>query len=335
MTHSPARPRRGALAALALCAALATLTAAPAARAEPAAAPARGAPLFAPLPEASATARPRALALAPLRDWMSPEVGAAWAQGWTGKGTTVTVIDDFTSTQRLRGNLGTGVRNQRHGEWVRDEARMIAPGASFATQSFYSGRAVVPRGGLNVLNLSYGSPVAASVPFDQIGWSAQERSIRTLADTGRAVVVKSAGNDGVAIGSANRQGRIDALNTYLTGVQGTIFVGALDRNGTPEAQSRLTGYSNFAGADETVQGQFLSVGVESAKTGLAGTSFAAPIVSGYAAIVGQKFKGATAPQIATQLLTTARTDTIAGFDPGLHGRGEASLSRALAPDAIR
>jgi subtilisin family serine protease len=84
-----------------------------------------------------------------------------------------------------------------------------------------------------------------------------------------------------------------------------------------------------------VQNQFLTVGVESHKTGLAGTSFAAPVISGYAAILGSKFKGASATQITNQLLTTARKDTIAGYNPAIHGRGEASLSRAIAPVTIR
>jgi subtilisin family serine protease len=68
---------------------------------------------------------------------------------------------------------------------------------------------------------------------------------------------------------------------------------------------------------------------------LYGTSFAAPVVSGYAAIVGSKFTRATATQISNQLLNTARQDTIANYSATLYGRGEASLSRALAPLSIK
>ncbi|MFM2349671.1 MAG: hypothetical protein RIR04_637, partial [Pseudomonadota bacterium] len=39
-------------------------------------------------------------------------------------------------------------------------------------------------------------------------------------------------------------------------------------------------------------------------------------------------------QITNQLLDTARTDTILGYDVSIHGQGEASLSRALAPVSI-
>ena len=104
---------------------------------------------------------------------------------------------------------------------------------------------------------------------------------------------------------------------------------------TAARRASLASYSNFAGTNTTVQDQFLVVGVKNSATGLLGTSFAAPIVSGYAAILKSKFTGAGHTQIANQLLDTARRDTIAGYDPALHGQGEASLSRALAPANLR
>jgi subtilisin family serine protease len=67
---------------------------------------------------------------------------------------------------------------------------------------------------------------------------------------------------------------------------------------------------------------------------LQGTSSAAPQLSAYAAILGSKFPRASALQVIDQLLDTARTDTIRGYDMQLHGQGEASLSRALAPQSI-
>jgi subtilisin family serine protease len=97
----------------------------------------------------------------------------------------------------------------------------------------------------------------------------------------------------------------------------------------------MAGYSNFAGSNATVQRQFLVVGVTGNMTNLYGTSFAAPIVSGYASVLGSKFTRATPTQITNQLLNTARTDTIAGYAANIHGRGEASISRALAPVAIK
>ena len=56
---------------------------------------------------------------------------------------------------------------------------------------------------------------------------------------------------------------------------------------------------------------------------------------GYAAVLGSKFSTATATQITNQLLNTARQDTVKNYSAGVYGRGEASLSRALAPVSIR
>jgi subtilisin family serine protease len=267
-----------------------------------------------------------------LQSWMSPEVGDAWRQNYKGSGVTITVVDDFRSRSRFTGNLGYGVANMRHGEWTYNEALMIAPSATMRADDFNTAGAVALNRGLNVLNLSYGMYIAPNVAFR---WGSQEQSIVNYATNGNAVISKAAGNDAVAINSVNRNGQIDALNYSLKGTKSAIFVGALSKNGTPTSQASMASYSNTAGTDTTVQKQFLVVGVEGNKTGLYGTSFAAPIVSGYAAIIGSKFTSANATQITNQLLNTARQDTIASYNASIHGRGEASLTRALAPVAIK
>jgi subtilisin family serine protease len=263
---------------------------------------------------------------------MSPEVGDAWRQNYKGSGVTITVVDDFRSRSRFNGNLGYGVANMRHGEWTYNEALMIAPAATMRADDFNTAGAVALNRGLNVLNLSYGMYIAPNVAFR---WGSQEQSIVNYATNGNAVISKAAGNDAVAINSVNRNGQIDALNYSLKGTKSAIFVGALSKNGTTTAPAQMASYSNTAGTDTTVQKQFLVVGVEGNKTGLYGTSFAAPIVSGYAAIIGSKFTSANATQITNQLLNTARQDTIASYNASIHGRGEASLTRALAPVAIK
>lgn len=267
-------------------------------------------------------------------NWMSPEIRDAWSQGATGLGTVVTSIDDFNSNNRFRGNLGDGSKRLRHGEWVDAQIGMIAPDAVRATQDFNSGKTVrLTSGKLNTLNLSYGMFGQAGY-LGVIGWSNQEKSIIDYATKGTAVVVKAAGNDSVAIGATNANGLVDYLNRDLIGAQSAIFVGALDRNGTQSNQARLASYSNFAGTNATVQNQFLTVGVRGDLTGLYGTSFAAPVISGYAAVIGSKFTTATPTMIAQQLLKTARTDTIEGYSAAVHGRGEASIAHAIAPASI-
>lgn len=269
-----------------------------------------------------------------LRSWMSPEVADAWRRGFKGKRAAITVIDDFSSSSRFAGNLGLGTQVQRHGEWTRLEASLLAPEASIYSKDFYSGTAVKLQKGLNIFNLSYGMYARSGYSASQIGWSAQESSIISYA-AGKAIIAKAAGNDGIVIGGANASGQTDYLNLSLAGKSSAIFVGALNSNGTTSKKAALASYSNKPGSNATVQKQFLVVGVEGSKTGLYGTSFAAPVVSGYAAILGSKFTTATPTQITNQLLNTARQDTLLNFDAAVYGRGEASLSRALAPASIR
>lgn len=267
--------------------------------------------------------------------WMSTEVGDAWTKGYKGQGVSITVVDDFRSASLLTGKLGASSQRLRHGQWTAMEAGMIAPLAGVSAQDFYSGTAVKLNKGLNVLNLSYGMMAAAGYSASQIRWSPQENSIITYAKNGTAVISKAAGNDGIAVLGRNAHGQTDYLNLALKGTQTGIYVGALNTNGTKAAPATLAFYSNTAGTDAAVQKQFLVVGVEGHKTGLYGTSFAAPVITGYAAVLGSKFTGATPVQITNQLLNTARRDTIKGYEAQLHGRGEASLTRALAPAAIK
>lgn len=267
-----------------------------------------------------------------VRSWMNSEIGGAWSQGFKGQLTSITVIDDFVSNSRYRGDLLGLSELRRHGEWTALEAGMIAPSAKVYTHDFGNTRSVKLQRGLNTLNLSYG--MMGTAGSTSVRWSQREASIIKFAAGGNAVVVKAAGNDAVAVGAANSAGLVDYLNRDLIGKQSVIFVGALDKNGTTDSKANLATYSNFAGTNPVVQGQFLTVGVRGDLTALYGTSFAAPVVSGYAAVLGSKFTKATPTQIANRLLDSARTDTIAGYDVSIHGQGEASITRALAPASI-
>jgi len=277
---------------------------------------------------------PTVTATQAVQNWMTPDVGAAWAAGYKGKGVTITIVDDFSSSSRFSGNFGVGVQYQRHGEWTRQEASMIAPLATIRSKDFTTGSAVALATGLNVLNLSYGMYAKAGYSSNQIGWAPEEASIISYATKGSAVVSKAAGNDAVAVGGVTG-GQQDYLDLALIGKASAIFVGALSTNGTTTNKAQLASYSNYAGSNPLVQSHFLVVGVTGSKTGLYGTSFAAPIISGYAAIIGSKFTKATATQITNDLLNTARTDTLVNYNAATYGKGEASLSRALAPVAIK
>ncbi|MBM5570722.1 S8 family serine peptidase [Deefgea chitinilytica] len=270
-----------------------------------------------------------------LRTWMHTDVKAAWDKGYKGQGTNVYVVDDFSSANKFSGNLIGANQTQRHGEWTSAEINAIAPSGNMTRVDFNTNNAVaLSKTGLNVINASYGLYARSGYSVNQLGFGNLHGSLISAAKNGAAIVVKAAGNNSVAV-NGSYAGNSDYLNLALIGAPTAIFVGALNSNGSVTSKAAIASYSNYAGNDIRVQNQFLMVGVEGNKTNLYGTSFAAPIISGYSQILGSKFTNANAAQITKQLLTTARTDTIQGYNPAIHGKGEASLSRALSPVSLK
>jgi subtilisin family serine protease len=257
--------------------------------------------------------------------YQSPEVWAAWQQGYQGQNTVINIHDGFTTEDGFN-----------HGSWVSWFAATTAPSASVVGHQ-YGGQAIVgiTPNKLNIFNMSYGyysrtgtGPLVASTA-----------AIIGYAQKGQAVVTFAAGNDAVPMGgvvtSGSERGKIDIMSVPLAGQPSAIIVGALSTNGTISKPASMASYSNTASASPVFQKNFLVVGVDTSAGIPAGTSFAAPIVAGYAAILGSKFTTASATAVTNQLLNTARTDTVAGYNPAIYGRGEASISRALAPVSIR
>lgn len=274
--------------------------------------------------------------------WMHSEVQEAWSSGFHGQGTMVKIVDAFTEShanQKFSGRLGEVWDFQVHGEWVAEQVNLLAPLADQSSHDFSNTEAVTLQSGrLNIINLSYGMIGDADqnlAPYSDLVWSLREQSIIHYAENNLALVVKAAGNDGVAVDQINADGEYDYLNIDLIGARSAIFVGALEDHGSVENPALLADYSNYAGSSSVVQEQFLVVGVPGHSTGLYGTSFAAPAVSAYAAILGSKFTSDDPESIKNRLLETARTDTIMGYSASVHGRGEASLARALSPNAIQ
>lgn len=288
------------------------------------------------------------------------------------RGVAMTFVDDFSSGNLRSGNLGDGAFSLQHGEWTSREGAMIAPLADIRTHDVFSGTGVTLSsysGVFNVLNLSYSDnydPASADALYaDGTLFAQQETTIIDFAKSGAAFVAKSAGNNGgTAVGDAvttlvagRGRPRYQTVRDYLSvGLMDAagdnpatfsgVWVGALDGNSSvtynPDGSSTvntkvsIASYSTQAGTDSRVNANYLMVGVDpTLNGGLEGTSFAAPIVSGYAAILASKFKTATPTQVKNQLLATARQDTINDYSLTVHGQGEASIYRAVAPDSIQ
>lgn len=261
--------------------------------------------------------------------YQSPEVWSAWGQGYQGQGTVIAIHDDFATS-----NLG----GSSHGALVAFISQTTAPQANIVGHQG-DGQAIIgiTANKLNIFNLSYGY----FTPRGSGTYVASTEAILRYAQRGQAVVVKSAGNSSIPVGHVvppggqGGEGNVDGMAVRLAGQQSAIIAGALSTNGTTSRPASMAWYSNTAGTSPVVQSNFLVVGVDTSTGILPGTSYAAPIISGYAAILGSKFTGASPTAIVNQLLNTARTDTVVGYNPAIYGRGEASISRALAPSSIR
>lgn len=308
-------------------------------------------------------------------NWMHLDVGVAFGDSVTGVGSHLVILDNFSGSS-FEGNLDGTTQSLTHGEWTSLQSSLVAPGAALEIVNQPSGRK--DRSGLisdyystdaalQVVNLSFGllDPVGTAVTDDySFGYNIWDSLVDEARKTnGEAVFVKAAGNTGetggtvdnsiVQVGFPFTSPYVDTLNISLIGAQNALFVGALDGNGTISTPASIANYSTIAGLDPDVQNMFLVVGVDtSLMGGLAGTSFAAPIVSGYAALIGDKYFETLnislnpAELVVDRLLETAHMDRIVVGDScvtsfegdcilsTVYGVGEADLFRALAPNLI-
>ena len=281
-------------------------------------------------------------------EWMHGDISAAHDDGYDGTGSHMTIVDSHNSGPTYSGNLDGTTQNLTHGEWTTLEAQLVAPDATFTNLDHPAGNTGFistyygATTGIDVVNLSFGWVDAVGLDVDAT-LGEFYGSIADEAHAGNAVFAKAAGNTngGTVDGSFATiiDGQIvtvqDYLNLGLIGAEGALFVGALSKNGDTKKKASIARYSTIAGSNTDVQDMFLVVGVDSGKNGgLEGTSFAAPIVTGYAAIIGDKFETESAGLIVDRLLDTARIDTIRNYSVSVHGQGEACLACALSPNAI-
>ena len=273
----------------------------------------------------------------------SADVLAAWNAGWTGKGQNTLTIDSYSSIGTCSTSLAC-----HHGVTTMMITDLVAPGAShfgldwgLTPAKTMAGATLATPTTINTINMSF----LVSEPTPYINYLTGVTNIANLSLTG-AVLVKSAGNNSgedtysyPAGGGYFVKGLVDNTNT----VTRLLIVGALDKNGSVVSPATIASYSNYAGATTAASDRFVVANGNSpyADGGVsmngwtilsgAGTSYAAPVVAGYAAVLMSKFPNLNAINTTSIILDTARTDTIFNYNSAIHGRGEASLSRALAP----
>lgn len=343
--------------------------------------------------------------------WLTPEVKAAWAQGWTGAGIKTGVMDDFTPNDASEflqfpfnlacidsvmpgGNVNlcrtqaTAILRLTHGDTVAavlGNAMSAFTGKATESGNFTTSTDSGTFTGSADLAVTFSTPYygiakdALVVRSDFLSyqsritglfsvlreWGAgadyssriyQQRKVINLSMSGNStdeftnkriydtqlafantsftpdsVYVKAAGN----LSCVASQPTCDPINRVFFNAPAfkdkTILVGALDQAG-----GALASYSNKAGnfADRFVvadgRGSLLLSGAYEV-----GTSFAAPRVAGYIAIIRQKFPHLSAADAAEVILDTAVWNPAWGAKTtatqAIYGQGEASLARALAP----
>ena len=343
--------------------------------------------------------------------WITPDVKAAWAEGWTGKNVKVGIIDDFTANgasdfRRIPLSTGCGYVSVlgtptyqcstssnaflklTHGEQVSmitggsiNQLNGLITEAGTWTDGFDLGTYLAVQNlAVNLSSPFYGIAKDASIYrndfltyqsntnglFSQLknwgtGTDASSVLFRSLqvvnlslggTSTNRVinqavyalqlnyanasivsdtVFVKAAGNESCVISSSNCDPNNPVFYNSPQYKNKSIIVGALNQAG-----GSIASYSNQAGAysDRFLVADGRGIYDSTAGTYVQGTSFAAPRVAGYAAILRQKFPNLNAEKSSSILLDTARYDTLScnpNCPSNIYGMGEASLSRALAP----
>jgi hypothetical protein len=299
-----------------------------------------------------------------------PEVLSAWEQGWTGKGVNVLMEDSLfadhgTVTSLLVSRYAIG--STLYGFNFLTKLGIYNDDGTTAHPSTMVKIGVVNQSwGANLTGIigTAGSWTDAQLTnaatvFQPLAQDAINRLTGATAWTNfnitDAVIVKAAGNDSIA---ADKEPLVKALAGNSSINPRLLVVGALNLAGFTNAPATITNYSNTAGSDITVSSRFLvasgttpfgtgylarngvpidgttSVDPNGTSLNNVGTSYAAPRVAGYVAILRSKFPNLDAEKSSSIMLDTARYDTLScnpNCNPAIYGKGEASLSRALAP----
>ncbi len=264
-----------------------------------------------------------------LRQYDDIRLAYSLARGFTGRGTTIAVLDSDT--------------NYWHGAAVASIAGgAVAPNATIKTYAVASGHddfisyneignIIAGAHDANVFNASW----SVTMPATEIGSRTDlirytdENFIRQISNTATtrdAIFVWAAGNDGMKESSA-----LSAMPNVIPELNGHfINVVAWDSD-----TGHLADYSNACGVTKNycITAPGSNIANDATKRPVSGTSFATPIVSAAVAVLREAYPYMTAPQITDLLFTTARDLGTPGVDE-IYGWGMLDMERATRPVGV-
>jgi subtilisin family serine protease len=256
---------------------------------------------------------------------------SAWQSGWTGENVRVGIADDFNSNSRI----------DTHGDRVTVITNSVAPEADYAFIDMLGSApdmtadealAYFESNGYHIVNASWGIERGDISDAEYDNWLAYRVSSfdQAVEDGKQALIVYAAGNSGnTCTGSRSEdcsieQATIAALrDAGYTAGENKIFVGSL-----ADGSDEMASYSLIAG---DLMYDFIVAHDDVVTTGDGnGTSYAAPRVTGAAALVSQKFPNLTSAQVKQVLLQTAYDLGATGVDE-VFGYGRLSVVNSLSP----
>lgn len=245
----------------------------------------------------------------------------ALARGYTGKDSTIAVLDSDSWHGRTVTDVATGP--------IAPDAVVEKYSIADADNTFISyreiGDVVARATHANIINASWNVEMSANDirSRDQIVRLTDSNFINNMSNAARggAIFVWAAGNEGAA-----QSGALSALPRVVSELQGHfINVVAWDDN-----TGALADYSNACGVTMEYCITAPGTGIATDDRVVSGTSFAAPVVSAAVAVLREAFPYMTAPEITHLLFTTARDLGKPGVDE-VYGHGMLDLERATRP----
>lgn len=286
--------------------------------------------------------------------------GARIREAWQttrGDGVTIAVIDtgigkvpgvfdeaviggtDVSGTGSPDGRTPVGAIDGNHGSWVAS----LAAGRGAADGKGMIG--VAPEADL--LSISVGFGAAAAVPFTEqvakaMRWAVdQGADIINLSFTTNTLDWDRSWDDAflyafehdvvVVVAAGNKGSGTDEVGAPAT-IPGVLTVGGVDRSGTASVEASTQGIAIGIMAPSE---QLLGVSADGQLMIWNGTSGAAPIVAGVAALVRAAHPELDADNVINRLISTARSTPASRAQPELYGYGLMDAAAAVTEDVPR